>query len=256
MWKRFLLGACFSFLAYFSSATFIVQKKANGYSGFEKSKLSFSKLHATSDKIKRAKILNRRGQHFIQRQGKVEFGYTTKLDTDLKDGDSDTITKWLNDEEKVASGIWDKNLMQSLGGNLYRLKLITLQFLTIQLAPSIDVLMWTEKNSSDGKPIFKIESIGYDPNVQVMPGVGVDAKALGIQIDVVGELRLDSKGTGLSGEIGFVSSGNLLPPMRLVPEAAIKGAAGIINRTVANFAVQSFEKGAKEEFAKFKNEIR
>ena len=62
MWKRFLLGACFSFLAYFSSATFIVQKKANGYSGFEKSKLSFSKLHATSDKIKRAKILNRRGQ--------------------------------------------------------------------------------------------------------------------------------------------------------------------------------------------------
>ena len=166
-------------------------------------------------------------------------------------GDSGSIKQWLSDERKVASGIWDKNLMKNLGNNMYRLELVTLQFLTIQLAPSIDVLMWTENDPVDGDPVFKLESVSYDPNVQVLPGVGLDAKKLDIHIDVVGELRIDSKGTGLSGEIGFVSSGSLLPPMRLLPEPAVKAATGVINKTVANFAVRSFEKGAKEEYAKF-----
>lgn len=211
-----------------------------------------SKLFATSvsDKVKRAKILNRSGQHFSSRRENIEFGYTTKLDTDLKNSNEESIKEWLSDGNRVASGIWDKNLMKSLGGNKYRLELMTLKFLTIQLAPTIDVLMWTDMDSN-GNPTFKLESVGYDPNVQVLPGMGVDAKALGIHIDVVGELEMASDGRGLSGRIGFVSSGKLLPPMRLVPQNALKVATGIINKTVSDFAVRSFEKGAQEEFRAF-----
>lgn len=190
----------------------------------------------------------------MKKSAKIEFGYTTKLDTDLVNSDSDSISQWLSDESRVASGIWDKSKMKKLESNKYRLELMTIQFLTIQLAPSVDVLMWIEKDPVRGDPIFKLESIGYNPNIKIMPGINADSKALGIEIDVVGELRLDSKGTGLSGEIGFVSSGNLLPPMRLFPERAMKGATALINKTISNFAVKSFEKGAKEEYAKFMRE--
>lgn len=209
-------------------------------------------LLATRDKFKRAKILNRRGQHFDQDnwKGTIEFGYTANLQTSLENAKSETILKWLEDETLVATSIWDKELMKDLGKKVYRLQLMTLQFVTIQLAPSVDVLMWTERDAA-GKPVFKLESVAYDPNVQLIPGVSIDAKSLGIKIEVMGELRLSDDGKGLSGEIGFVSGGSLPPPMRLMPKPAFQAATGLINKTVSDFAVRSFQKGAKENFGKF-----
>ena len=56
---------------------------------------------------------------------------------------------------------------------------MTLMFVTIQLSPHVDVKMYSER----GK--FNLESVAFDPNIQILPGVGVSADSLGILIDVV-----------------------------------------------------------------------
>jgi len=169
----------------------------------------------------------------------------------------DIISKWLLDERRVAEAIWDPKLLSDLGENNYRLQLMTLNFVTIQLAPSVDVQMWTEQGAGDNSipsPKFRLQSIAFDPNVQILPGVGIDAGRLGIHIDVAGEMRVSEDGRGLSGRIGFVSSGILPPPLRLLPDSALRGATELICRQVSSFAIQSFQRGATAKYRKFHSE--
>jgi len=201
----------------------------------------------------RSTILNRRGEYFNLNwmSGKVSFGSTSDLiDLTLKNSDRASITRWLKDERGVALSIWDPNMIEELGDNTFRLKLMTLQFVTIQLAPSVDVKMFNENNQ------FILESVGFDPNVQILPGIGLSAEQLGIQIYVVGELGVSDNGKGLTGRLGFVSSGDLPLPLKILPEPLLKQATNAINREVSNFALRSFKEGAAKEFERFrKNEL-
>ena len=151
--------------------------------------------------------------------------------------------------------IWDEKLITEVDPQVYRLKLMTLMFVTIQLAPHVDVRMWTDTTSNNKSEnsniVFKLESVGFDPNIQILPGVGVSADSLGILIDVVGELYPSRDGRAVEGKIGFVTSGELPPPMRLLPEQALKGSLSTINKTITNFAVNSFNEGARNKFAQF-----
>lgn len=210
---------------------------------------------ATASKS-RETILKRNGAHFKLNRfsGKVEFGSTANLVTTLDNADKDLIVEWLSDEKRVALSIWDEKLLKDLGNSIYRLQLMTLQFVTIQLAPSVDNRMWIEKDK-DGLPVFQLQSIDFNPNIQLLPGLNVPAEALGIQIEVVGELRPSKDGKGVEGRIGFVSGGDLPPPMRLLPEPALKSASDLICKTVTDFAIVSFQNGARakyEEFSKSK----
>ena len=154
--------------------------------------------------------------------------------------------------------IWDEKLIKETEPQVYRLKLMTLMFVTIQLSPHVDMRMWTDDtnaNNSDGsKVVFKLESVAFDPNIQILPGVGVSADSLGILIDVVGELYPSNDGKSVEGKIGFVTSGELPPPMRLLPEQALKSSLSTINKTITNFAVKSFQEGTKTKFAQFLRE--
>ena len=44
-----------------------------------------------------------------------------------------------------AMGIWDPDLIKEVEPNVYRLSLMTLMFVTIQLSPSVDLRMWTDE---------------------------------------------------------------------------------------------------------------
>jgi len=137
-------------------------------------------------------------------------------------------------------------MIRELGQNVYRLQLMKLRFVTIELAPWVDVKMWNDEHGR-----FLLESIGFDPNVQILPGVNILSDQLGI--DVVGLLGVSESGTGLKGRIGFQSSGDLPLPLRIVPEMVLKQATNLINREVSNFAVRSFERGAVKEYERFLN---
>eukprot|EP01083_Nonionella_stella_P112130 329462_1 len=201
----------------------------------------------------RETILGRSGQHFKLNRfsGKVEFGSTAALVTSLDNADIESVSEWLSDEKRVAFAVWDEGMIEEMGDNIYKLKLMPLQFVTIQLAPEVDNRMWTEIDPSNGNPVFKLQSIDFDPNIQVLPGLNVPASSLGIDIEVVGELRPSRNGNGVEGKIGFVSSGNLTPPMRLLPEQALKLASNVICKTISDFAISSFQKGARSKYREF-----
>jgi hypothetical protein len=169
-------------------------------------------------------------------------------------------------------------MMQNLGNNLYTLELMTVQFVTITLAPKVVVSMWTEEklekieatsssaeavankeNAEEVEYIFKIESVSFDPNIKILslPGMPaeVSAQDLGINIGVVGELGVSEEGTGLFGAIGFKTKGTLPPLMRLLPKSVLQGAVEIINKQIVTFAISNFQRGATTEYGKYRSEV-
>ena len=205
-------------------------------------------------------ILGRDGEHFAFDRigGKVEFGSTadlvTPLDTEGLEPSAESVGLWLSDARRVAGGLWDEDLLTDLGQCTYRLGLMPLKFVTIELAPTVDVKMWTDGTTSaaaDAMPTFRLHSIGFEPNVTLLPGVGLDAKSLGIEIEVCGELRPTADGKGCEGSIGFVSRGELPPPMRVLPDSVISAAGATISKTVRDFAVANFQAGAVKQYRAF-----
>jgi hypothetical protein len=194
-------------------------------------------------------------------RGTVEFGSTLDLVTTLSGEPSfSQIAAWLSDERGLALSIWDESLITELGNSVYRLQLMTLQFVTLQLSPTVDVKMWTTNvpsppnvngTSTTNIPLFSLQSVAFDPHLQLLPGVGISADMLGIDIAVVGEMRPTTNGRGVQGRISFATTGNLPPPLLLLPEAVLKGAANSISDTVAQFAVRSFQKGAIQQYRQF-----
>lgn len=207
-----------------------------------------------AQQIRRSELLARKGPFFkLNRfQGAVEFGSSAKLVTNLDPQPNRAgISEWLSDGRGLALSIWDEKMMKDLGNSLYRLQTMKLQFVTIQLAPSVDVQMWTSPDPTTGEPVFSLQSVDFDPNIQLLPGVGLKASTLGIQIDVVGELRSSPDGRGVTGSISFATTGNLPPPLRVLPEGPLKMASDAINDTVVSFAVDSFQKGAIRKYREF-----
>lgn len=183
----------------------------------------------------------------------MEFGSTAKLVTKLdSEANPESIAKWLSDGRGLALSIWDENMMKDLGDSIYRLQTMKLQFVTIQCSPSVDVQMWTQPDPKTGEPVFLLQSIDFDPNIQLLPGVAISASSLGIQIEVVGQLRPSKDGTGVTGLISFATTGILPPPLRILPESPLKMASDSINDTVVTFAVDSFRKGAVRKYKEFR----
>ena len=202
---------------------------------------------------RRKVLLGRKGPYFelTRTNGNVEFGATANLVTELgSTRRADEINEWLQDERSLALSIWDENLIQEKGNNVYRLQIMALQFVTIKLRPWVDTRMKTVKNSK-GNPVFTLQSQDFDPNIEVLPGMQISAESLGIVIEVAGQLQATADGKGVTGKIAFQTSGRLPGPLLLLPDAALKGASDTINQTVVDFAVRSFQTGAKRNFAKF-----
>lgn len=208
---------------------------------------------------KRKILLSRDGPFFnLDRSaGKIAFGATADLVTKLEEQTSnrELITEWLSDERGLAFSIWDEKMMKDLGDSTYRLQTMNLQFVTIKLAPTVDMKMKTSYVNQDPTlPVFQLQSVNFDPNIQLLPGISMTADQLGIEIVVSGELRPSKDGMGVSGRLTFETSGDLPPPLRILPEQALKSATDTIDRTIVNFAVQSFQKGAITQYEAFRRQ--
>jgi Protein of unknown function (DUF1997) len=218
-------------------------------------------------KARRKELLQRDGPHFhVDRLGgTIEFGAAANLVTQLEsnpataDDSRKVIEKWLADDDGrgLAQSIWEEDLVTDLGNGIFRLQTMPLQFVTLQLQPAVDIQMWTQppgKNKAGRllPPIFKMQSLGFEPNLQILPGMSVTAQSLGLILEVVGDLRPTTDGMGVTGKICFQSKGALPPPLRLLPESALKMAADTINEAVVSFAIASFQKGAKEKYLEYK----
>ena len=102
-----------------------------------------TKLYATKQKTwtKREKdnILNRNGEYFKlnRMNGAISFGSSSRITTTLDGADEASIRRWLSNDEQIANSIWDPKLIQNIEPKVYRLKLMKLMFVTIQLSPHV-----------------------------------------------------------------------------------------------------------------------
>ena len=216
---------------------------------------------SSSDILQRRKVLlSRTGPYFRvdSSSGDVEFGATVNLMTKLDDesvANSAIVAEWLSDEKRVAKAIWEESLLFSKGNSVYELQLMTLQFVTLQLQPSVTIKMWSSVRPTDGSPVFYLQSVGFEPNLSLLGGgLGkVDAKTLGLEIDVVGQLAPSSSDLGgVKGKITFSTRGVLPIPLRILPEGILQAASDRICQTVADFAIASFQTGARDSYQEFK----
>lgn len=218
-------------------------------------------------KARRKELLRRDGPYFSldKINGEIEFGAATKLVTDLSKNpgvDRSSIEEWLgdNDGKGLALSIWDEKLMTVLPNSVYRLQTMPLKFVTLELQPSVDLQMWTQptgKNRAGRQlpPIFKLNSVAFETNLRLLPGLGIiSSEALGIFIEVAGDLRPSEDGKGVTGTISFQTKGFLPGPLRILPTSALELAANTINDTIVQFAVASFEEGAIRKFDEFMRE--
>jgi hypothetical protein len=207
---------------------------------------------------RRKTLLSRDGPYFqLDRvSGNIEFGATANLVTQLDvEPNEDGISTWLRDQRGMALSIWDD--VKEQGNDVYRLQIMTLKFITIELSPWVDVQMKTltaqsKTDPSRQFPIFRLQSVDFEPNLQVLPGLRVTAKSLGMVIQVVGEMRPTVDGKGVTGKISFAVSGKLPAPLSLLPESALKAATVSINKTVVDYAIRSFQKGSKANYEEFR----
>jgi hypothetical protein len=218
-------------------------------------------------KARRKELLQRDGPYFSldKFNGDIEFGAATKLVTDLSKSpgvDRASIEEWLcdNDGKGLALSIWDEELMTVLPNSVYKMQTMPLKFVTLELQPSVDLQMWTQpagKNRAGRQlpPIFKLNSVAFETNLRLLPGLGIiSSEALGIFIEVAGDLRPSADGKGVTGTISFQTKGMLPPPLRLLPQSALKLAADTINDTIIQFAVDSFSEGAIAKYDEFMRE--
>jgi hypothetical protein len=235
--------------------------------------LSASPPQSTTEE-RRRELLTRKGPHFRldRSSGRIEFGATAHLVTTLISSSSLSpssnpvlsqeqsqsesfalIHDWLQDAPSLARSIWDPAMTEELDEHIFRFQIMSLQFVNLQLAPSVDLQMKTLLGTQSKQPIFSLQSVDFEPNIQVlgMPGIQVTAESLGIDIEVSGQMKATKDGNGVVGAIAFQTTGVLPPPMRLLPEQILQAASDAINQLVVDFAVANFQKGAKKNFEDF-----
>ena len=229
------------------------------------SSLNASIQQTAEQKARRKELLKRDGPYFkLDRfTGDIEFGAAANLVTDFSkqnpDADKSSIEEWLSDSDGrgLALSIWDESLLEELGNGVYRIQTMPLKFVTLQLQPQVDLQMWTQPPGENraGRqlpPIFKLQSIGFETNLRLLPGLGTtSSESLGVVVEVAGDLRPTTDGTGVTGTISFATKGILPPALRILPESGLQLAADTINNTVIQFAVASFEKGAIGKYNEF-----
>jgi len=144
---------------------------------------------------RKRELLSRTGPYFhIDRaKGSIEFGATAQLTTPLPTTDSDAVQDWLWDSQSLSQSIWDPERTTALSQkNVYRLETMDLQFVTLKLSPWVDMEMKTIAQSATGAPVFVLQSVNFEPNIQVLPGMRINAADLGIVIETVGYLKMDT----------------------------------------------------------------
>lgn len=219
----------------------------------------FSALHASKITEERRKELMSRDELYFNidtSKNSIEFGASVDLVTNLEEtGDMEAIEEWLRDGRTLALSIWDD--IEELSENLYKLRIMKLQFVTLQLQPTVDVQMKTVtarsvKDPQREFPLFRLQSVDFDPHLEVLPGMKIAAESLGIVIHVVGDLRPTQDGRGVTGKVSFATTGKLPPALAILPQGVLRTAANSINKTIISFASKSFENGAKARYEQFR----
>ncbi len=135
--------------------------------------------------------------------------------------------------------------MDRKGRDVFRLTTKPLQFITLNLQPSIDVKV------STGAEALVVESLAHSMNgMEQLLG---QRFAQSLKIEVKGELRAvpGTQGPGLTklvGDVQFFTSGQLPSIFSLTPRPVLEGATTAINRRIMSYAKGMFVRNLALDF--------
>mmetsp|Transcript_25011 Transcript_25011/g.51996 ORF Transcript_25011/g.51996 Transcript_25011/m.51996 type:complete len:295 (-) Transcript_25011:134-1018(-) len=196
-----------------------------------------------------------------RRTGRIEFGAPVPLETSnlptTTSSSSDLISSWIRDSDAFGMSMWQESHLTKLEQDVFRLGLLTLQFVNLKFEPWVDVRVKTVKDSK-GSPVFTLQSIGYNPNpkeISFIPGMPASltlddvVKNLDIGVEVVGQIRGTSNGA--RGRMVYVVTGKLPSALLLFPDPLLRGAGDTISKEVVEFAQKSFRTGTSAKFPEY-----
>ena len=224
--------------------------------------LHSTKSQSSSNLNARRKVLFGKKENYYEldrKSGRIVFGGPVPLANkfDTLSPDDTILNEWLNDEEAFAMGFWRDSHLTRISEDVYRLGLLTLQFVNLKFEPWVEVQVKTVPDSK-ALPVFTLQGINYDPNpqeIQFIPGMPRSLtlddviKNLDITVEVVGQVRQSPKDpAALSGRMVYEVTGKLPSALLLFPDPLLKAAADTITKEVVEFAQYSFKQGTTHKF--------
>jgi len=214
-----------------------------------------SKPNRSLDPAFQKRVLTNTGDIFtLSPTGAIEFGNTLSLSTPLLSSpDPSLLNSFISDPARVMASLWDPKLKTELSPTSFTLKLLSIDFISFSLAPSVTVAVSTSTTSS-GATIFRMHSTSFEPNISLLPNLKITADQLNLAIDLVGQLRVARDGKSIVGGMGYVVSGTLIGPTKFIPKTLLSSASSAINKRTTTDARSSFESGVRKQLAIFKKE--
>lgn len=173
---------------------------------------------------------------------KVEFGGSLTIDSRLYGVRADRFAQYLTPQRVVAAA-WDPKMIQALGDDTFRLRQDPYKFADVlQVAISVDVQV---KRSGTGLTLASRD-------IDCVAGIGRDLQKLdlGIQLDGSLEPQRDTIAR-LKGSFKFTTSGTLVGPLILLPDAVLSTATSGVNLGILAYARNRFVKGIDADYRRW-----
>ena len=178
---------------------------------------------------------------------RVGFGSVKSVRVPLAGATIPELQEYLT-PERVATAMWDKDRVTSVGDGCYELRMERLSFVMLDVESSVVVRVARE---SDG--VINLSSERFSVAAQSPAGT-LSTDELGIVVRVAGQLQILEGGRAVGGQVGFETEGDLPGLMMLTPRPVVTAAAGGLNRAVMSLVVGEFERGFRDDFAAWRRQ--
>ena len=190
-------------------------------------------------------LSSRQPGQFTEFQGRrVGFGSVKEVRVPLAGATIPELEEYLT-PERVATAMWDRDKVKSVGDGCYELRMEKLSFVMLDIDSSVLVRVAREP---DQPGVISLNSESFSVAAQSPAGT-LSTAELGITVRVSGTLQILS-GTPLAvgGQVGFETEGDLPGLMMLTPRPVVTAASGGVNSAVMSIVLGEFEKGMTNDF--------
>ena len=189
-------------------------------------------------------LSSRQPGQFTEFQGKrVCFGSVKEVRVPLAGATREELQEYLT-PERVATAMWDREKVRSVGDGCYELRMEKLSFVMLDIDSSVLVRVAREP---DQPGVISLNSESFSVAAQSPAGT-LSTDKLGITVRVSGTLQILDGGRAVGGQVGFATEGDLPSIMLLTPRPVVTAASGGVNRAVMSIVVGEFEKGMTNDF--------
>lgn len=190
------------------------------------------------------------GHFFRMTKGLMEFGARDEVELFVDEEHGHMHRYIMQSPERVILSTWDSDLVDRKAQNVFRLTTRPVQFVTLNLQPCIELMVWPEDEQ------LHIKSM--DCSILGVEHVLGRKFAESLKVEVTGRLKAvpdvrGNKGRSvrLVGEVVFFTSGQLPFLLAMTPRPVLESAAFTVNKRIMSYAKTRFINNLAEDFGRW-----